>query len=130
MDLWWQIPVVLCAVALTVALVATVVALRQTLRRAERLLTAFEQEVAPTLVALRGLTEEAKAATREARMTAVRLSAMIERAHQVSEGLGTLVMGLWGLTRAGQIMGIAAAIRKGIDVFVQRLATPTGGNHG
>jgi hypothetical protein len=130
MDLWWQIPVVLCAVALTVALVATVVALRQTLRRAERLLTAFEQEVAPTLVALRGLTEEAKAATREARMTAVRLSTMIERAHQVSEGLGTLVMGLWGLTRAGQIMGIAAAIRKGIDVFVQRLATPTGGNHG
>jgi hypothetical protein len=28
---------------------------------------------------------------------------------------------LSGLTRAGQIVGVAAGLKKGIDVFVQRL---------
>jgi uncharacterized protein YoxC len=129
-NLWWQVPLVLCAVALTVALVAAIVALRQTLRRTERLLAALEREVGPTLGELRELTQEAQAATHEARISVMRLSAMIERAHQATESLGALMMGLWGLTRAGQIVGIAAAIRKGIDVFVQRLATPSGGHHG
>jgi uncharacterized protein YoxC len=129
MNLWWQVPLVLCALALTLALVAAILALRQALQRTARLLAALEQELEPTLGDLRGLTQEAKAATHEVRISVIRLSAVIERAHQVTEGLGGLVTGLWGLTRAGQIVGIAAGIRKGIDVFVQRLATPRGGKH-
>ena len=46
MNLWWQVPLVLCALALSVALVAAILALRQTLQRAERLLAALEQELA------------------------------------------------------------------------------------
>ena len=60
----------------------------------------------------------------------MRVSAIVDQVGQVTEGLGALVLGLRGLTRAGQIVGIAVGIRKGIDVFVQRLAASKGGKHG
>ncbi len=129
MSLWWQIPLVVCALALTAALVAAILALRQTLQRTEQLLATLEQELRPTLEDLRGLTQEAQAGAREARTGIVRISAIVDHVREMTEGVGTLVAGLRGLTRAGQIIGVAAGIRKGIDVFMERLLTPRGGRH-
>jgi hypothetical protein len=39
----------------------------------------------------------------------------------VADGLGRVVAGLSGLARVGQIVGLAAGLRRGVDVFVQRL---------
>jgi Bacterial protein of unknown function (DUF948) len=130
MSLWWQVPLVLSAVALSVALVAAILALRQTLQRAERLFATIERELGPTLEGVRGLTQEAQAATRETRNGVMRVSAIVEHVGHVTASVGALVIGLGGLTRAGQIVGVAAGIRKGIDVFIQRWATPKGGKHG
>jgi hypothetical protein len=130
MGLWWQIPLLLCALALTAALVAALLALRRTLQRTEELLAALGQEVPPALQDLRHLTQEAQGVAREARGGINRVGAMVERASQVAEGVGALVAGLRGLTRAGQIIGIAAGLRKGLEVFIDRVRTPHGGKHG
>lgn len=130
MSLWWQIPLVLCAVALAGALVAAILALRQTLHRTEQLLATLEQEVRPTLEDVRRLTQEAEAVAREARRGVMRVSAIVDHVSRVTEGVGALVLGLRGLTHVGQVIGLAAAIRTGIDVFIQRLMAPRGGKRG
>jgi hypothetical protein len=130
MGLWWQVPLLLCVVALTAALVAAILALRRTLERTEELLAALGREIPPALEDLRRLTREAQGVASEARRGIGRLGAMVDRASQVAEGVGALVAGLRGLTRAGQIIGIAAGLRKGIEVFIDRVRTPHGGGHG
>ena len=53
-----------------------------------------------------------------------------EQVQTVAEGLGRVVMGLAGLTRAGQVIGLAAGLRRGVDVFVQRLRRGQGDDDG
>lgn len=131
MSPWWQIPLVLCAIALTIVLVAAILALRRTLERLEQVLAVVEQKLGPTLEDVRGLTQEAKAITHDARTSLSRLSAMIDHVSQVTESVGTFVVGLRGLTRVGQLVGIALGVRKGVDVFVERLRAPhKGERHG
>jgi hypothetical protein len=40
------------------------------------------------------------------------------------------VSGLAGLTRAGQLVGMAVGLKRGFDVFVQRLSKEQGDHHG
>ena len=93
MSPWWQIPLILCAIALTVALVAAVMALRRTLQRLEQVLAVLEAKLGPTLEDIRGLTQEAQAVTSDTRNTVARLSAMIEHASHVTESVGAFVVG-------------------------------------
>jgi uncharacterized protein YoxC len=130
MSLWWQVPLVLCAIALSVALVAAVLTLRQTLQQAGRLLARLDRELGPTLADTRGLNQEAQATTHEARYGATRITAIIDHVGQVTESVGAVALGLRGFTRAGQIIGLASAARKGLEVFIQRLTMPRGGKHG
>ena len=127
---WWQALLILCAVGLTIALVAAILALRQTLQRTGQLLATIERELRPTLEDLRRLTQEAQGATHDARTGVKRVVAIAEHVSQVTEGVGALVVGLRGLTYAGQIVGIAAGLRKGAEVFVRRLVGSHGGKHG
>jgi len=127
MSLWWQIPLILCAIALTVALVAAVISLRRMLQRLEQVLAVLEVKLGPTLEDVRGLTQEAQAVTREARNSVARLSAMIEHVNQVTESVGAFVVGLRGLTQVGQLVGMAMGVKKGVNVFVQRLQRPRRG---
>lgn len=131
MPLWWQIPLILCAIALTLALVAAVMALRRTLLRLEQVLAVLEVKLGPTLEDVRGLTQEAQAVTRDARSSVARLSAMIDHVNQLTESVGTFVIGLRGLTQVGQLVGIAIGVKRGINVFVRRLGGPRKGDrHG
>ncbi len=124
---WWQIPLVICAIALTGALVAAVMALRRTLQRLEQVLAVLEVKLGPTLEDVRGLTQEAQAVTHDARSSVARLSAMIEHINQVTESVGAFVIGLRGLTQVGQLVGIALGVKKGVNVFVRRLKGPRRG---
>jgi uncharacterized protein YoxC len=121
MPSWWLIPLIVCAVALTIALVAAVMALRRTLQRLEQVLAVLEVKLGPTLEDVRGLTQEAQAVTRDARNSVARLSTVIEHISQVTASVGAFMMGVRGITQVGQLVGMAVAVKRGVNVFVQRL---------
>jgi hypothetical protein len=111
----------LAAFALLVALVAAVWALRGVAQRAEAVLAIVEQELRPLIGQALALTEDVRGLTREAGRELERVGAVTDRVEDVATGLGRIVMTLGSLTRAGQIVGVAAGLKKGIDVFVHRL---------
>jgi len=111
----------LAAFALLVALVAAVWALRGVAQRAEAVLAIVEQELRPLVGQALALTEDVRGLTREAGRELERLGAVTDRVEDVATGVGRVVMTLGSLTRAGQIVGVAAGLKKGIDVFVHRL---------
>lgn len=130
MQSWAQIVLVACAVALTGALVAAILALWRTLRRTDGVLEIVEQELRPLIGQANGLTQELRDLVREARREVERVGEVTERVHAVAESLGRVAVGLAGLTRAGQIIGMAAGLRRGVDVFVQRLRRGQGEDDG
>jgi uncharacterized protein YoxC len=130
MQPWAQIVLVVCAVAVTGALVAAILALRQTLRRTGAVLEIVEQELRPLIGQVKGLAEEMRDLTRESRREVERVGEVTEQVQTVAEGLGRVVMGLAGLTRAGQVIGLAAGLRRGVDVFVKRLRRGQGDDDG
>jgi uncharacterized protein YoxC len=130
MQPWAQLVLVACAVALTGALVAAILALRRTLQRADAVLEIVEQELRPMVGQVNGLTQEMRDLTREARREVERVGDMTERVQLAADGLGRLAGGLAGFTRAGQIIGLAAGLRRGVDVFVQRWRREQGDGDG
>ena len=121
MPFWVQMLLSLAAFALLVALVAAVWALRGVAQRAEAVLAIVEQELRPLIGQGLALTEDVRGLTREAGRELERVVAVTDRVEDVATGLGRIVMTLGSLTRAGQIVGVAAGLKKGIDVFVHRL---------
>ena len=121
MPFWVQMLLSLAAFALLVALVAAVWALRGVAQRAEAVLAIVEQELRPLIGQGLALTEDVRGLTREAGRELERVVAVTDRVEDVAAGLGRIVMTLGSLTRAGQIVGVAAGLKKGIDVFVHRL---------
>jgi uncharacterized protein YoxC len=130
MQPWAQLVLVACAVALTGALVAAILALRRTLRRADAVLEIVEQELRPMVGQVNGLTQEMRDLTREARREVERVGDMTERVQLAADGLSRLAGGLAGFTRAGQLIGLAAGLRRGVDVFVQRWRREQGDGDG
>ncbi len=121
MPFWVQMLLSLAAFALLLALVAAVWALRGVAQRAEAVLVIVEQELRPLIGQALALTEDVRGLTREAGRELERLGAVTDRVEDVATGLGRIIMTLGSLTRAGQIVGVAAGLKKGIDVFVHRL---------
>ena len=130
MQPWAQIVLIACAVALTGAVVSAILALRRTLSRTEAVLEIVEQELRPLVGQVNGLTEEMRDLTRETRREVERVGEVTERVQTVADGIGRVVVGLAGLSRAGQIVGLAAGLRRGVDVFVQRLRRDQGDGDG
>ena len=129
MLLWAQALLTVAALALMLALVAAVLALRRVAQRAESVLTIVEQELRPLVGQAHALTEDVRALTREAHRGLERVGAVTERVNEIAEGLARFVAVVGGLTRAGQLVGVAAGLKKGIEVFVQRLRKERGDNH-
>jgi len=127
---WVIVVLVGCAVVLTIALVPTILALRRTLRRAEIVLTIAEQELRPLIGQAHALTEDVRLLTREASQEIERVGEVTERVNAAADGIIRMATGLAGLTKAGQLIGIAAGLKRGFDVFVQRLSKEQGDHHG
>src|SRR5919108_3930867 len=117
MQPWVQAVLLVCAVALTAALVAAILALRRALSRTDAVLTIVEQELRPLIGQAHGLTEDIRELTRESRREVERIGEVTEHVARATDGVGRMVVGLAGLTRAGQIVGLAAGLRRGVDVF-------------
>jgi len=120
MPLWVQLLLSLAAFALLLALVAAVWALRGVAQRAEAVLTIVEQELRPLIGQALALTEDVRTLTREASQELERVGAVTDRVDDIATGLSRFVGTLGSLTRAGQIVGVAAGLKKGLDVFVHR----------
>jgi len=125
---WAQAVLVVCVVAVTVALVPALVALRRASERAERVLALAEQELRPLATEVHGLVQEIRALSGEARDGVARVSALTERMDDLSGGLGRVLAAVAGLTRAGQLVGVAAGLKTGLDVFLHRLRKQQGAN--
>ena len=131
MQPWVQAVLVVCAVTLTAAVVAAILAVRGALRRADAVLTIVEQELRPLVGQVHGLTDEVRDLTRETRREVARIGEVTEHVESAAAGMSRVVIALGGLARAGQIVGLAAGLRKGVDVFVSRLRRDEGDNsHG
>jgi hypothetical protein len=129
MQLWAQIVVVVCVVVVTVALVPALLALRRTAERSENLLALAERELGPLAPQIQALIDDLRGTTGEARRELERLGTLTERARDVSDGLGRVLSAVSGLARAGQLVGVAAGIKTGLDVFLHRLRKDQGENH-
>jgi hypothetical protein len=119
-----------CAIALTLALVVAIVAVARAVRRAERLLAVVERQVdrdlPPILKSLRELTDELRLLSRGAASELDRIVQITGRVQDVTESAARLLTALSALTRAGQLVGIAAGIKTGVDVFLHRLRKQRG----
>ncbi len=130
MQPWAQAVLVACAVALTAAVVPAILALRRMAKRAETVLGIVEQELRPLIGQAHALTEDVRVLTREASQEVERVREVTERMNAVAEGVSRVVTGLSGLARAGQLVGVAAGLKRGLDVFVSRFSKEQGDHHG
>ena len=127
----WTQPVLLaCAVVVAAALVALLLALRRTAQRADAVLRIVEEEMRPLIGQTHALADEVRTLTRAASLEVKRVGEVTERVNNVAEGVERMVSALAGLTRAGQVIGMVAALKKGVDVFVQRMSKHQGETHG
>jgi hypothetical protein len=118
---WAQALLVACAAVLTGALVAALLAARRAAARAERVLSIVEQELRPLIARAHALADEGQGLTRQAALEVKRAGEALERVNALADGVGRIVAGLLSLTRVGQVIGIAAGLRRGVRVFAHRL---------
>lgn len=129
MHLSIQLLLLACAVAVAAGLVLASLALRRAALRAEGVLAILEQELRPLVGQVLALLADLRTLSREAHADLERVGRVTERVDDLAAGLSRLVSVLGGLTRAGQIVGVAAGLKKGLDVFVHRLRKEQGDNH-
>jgi hypothetical protein len=118
-----QSVLVICVVAATGVLVATLLAIRKTALRADTVLGIVEQELRPTLGELRSLTAELRQLSRATTEEMARVSGVVQQVEDVLAKAGRLLGVVGSFTRVGQYAGVAAGLKKGVDVFVRRLKT-------
>ena len=131
----WIYPVLaLCAVVITMVLVPAILTLQRAGRRAERVLALvereIEREVPPLVTSLRELTGELQLLSHGARGELDRVAQITERLLELGNAGARLLTALSGLARVGQLVGIAAGVKTGVDVFFHRLRNDRGDGHG
>lgn len=124
-----QAVIALAFVGLVVALIVTCVAVRRAAQRAENVLGILETELRPLVADTHALLADVRSLTRQANREMERVGVVTEHVEVVAEGLGRVVGALSGFTRVGQVLGVALGLKKGVDVFLHRLAKGQGDHH-
>src|SRR5262245_6837557 len=130
MQPWAQAVIVLCVVAVTIALVPALLALRRVTERGERVLAVLERDLVPLTERFKELVDEFRSLSHDARTELARVAMLADRAEDVASNVRRVLNALAGLTRAGQLVGVAAGIKTGLDVFLHRFRKQEGDNHG
>jgi uncharacterized protein YoxC len=110
-----------CVVALTIVLISTLLALRKTAVRAESVLAQVEREIRPMVSEIEGLTAQLQKLSRNANDNLERIGVVVERVEDISLQVARVVGVVGGLTRIGQYAGMAAGVKRGVEVFLHRL---------
>lgn len=110
-----------CIVALTAVLISTLLAFRTTARRADSVLAILEREIRPLITELESLTAELQKLSRKANDNLERIGAVVDRVEDISLTAARVVGAVGGLTRIGQYAGVAVGVKRGVEVFLNRL---------
>ncbi|HTG11080.1 MAG TPA: DUF948 domain-containing protein [Candidatus Eisenbacteria bacterium] len=110
-----------CVVALTLVLISTLLSLRKTALRAESVLAQVEREIRPMASELESLTGELQKLSRNANDNLQRIGGIVDRVEDISVQAARVVGAVGGLTRIGQYAGLAAGVKRGVEVFLHRL---------
>jgi uncharacterized protein YoxC len=110
-----------CIVALTLVLISTLLSLRKTALRAESVLAQVEREIRPMASELENLTGEMQKLSRNANDNLQRIGGIVDRVEDISVQVARVVGAVGGLTRIGQYAGMAAGVKRGVEVFLHRL---------
>jgi uncharacterized protein YoxC len=110
-----------CVVALTLVLMSTLLSLRKTALRAESVLAQVEREIRPMASELENLTGELQKLSRNANDNLQRIGGIVDRVEDISVQAARVVGAVGGLTRIGQYAGMAAGVKRGVEVFLHRL---------
>ena len=110
-----------CVVALTIVLITTLLSIKKTAARAESVLAQVEREVRPMASELENLTGELQKLSRNANDNLQRIGGIVDRVEDISVQAARVVGAVGGLTRIGQYAGMAAGVKRGVEVFLHRL---------
>ncbi|MGH7299263.1 MAG: DUF948 domain-containing protein [Candidatus Rokuibacteriota bacterium] len=113
--------IVACVVALTIVLVSTLLALKKTALRAESVLAQVEREIRPMASEIESLTGDLQKLSRNANDNLQRIGSVVDRVEDISVQVGRVAGAVGGLTRIGQYAGMAAGVKRGVEVFLHRL---------
>lgn len=111
----------LAFVALVAALIVVLLQLMRTARAAEQTLAAVEREVRPLADHVQSLLQEHRELAHQATRDLQRVEGVVVSAQEVVSRLSRAAGLLGGLGTVGQVLGIAQGLRRGADVFFQRL---------
>jgi uncharacterized protein YoxC len=110
-----------CVVALTIVLMSTLLSIKKTALRAESVLAQVEREIRPMASELETLTGELQKLSRNANDNLQRIGWIVDRVEDISVQAARVVGAVGGLTRIGQYAGMAAGVKRGVEVFLHRL---------
>ena len=110
-----------CVVALTIVLMSTLLSIKKTALRAESVLAQVEREIRPMASELESLTGELQKLSRNANDNLQRIGGIVDRVEDISVQAARVVGAVAGLTRIGQYAGMAAGVKRGVEVFLHRL---------
>lgn len=130
MPVWLALVLAGCTIVISIAIVLVLLSVRRALERTGNILAIVERELGPLTSEVLRLTEDARALTQETTRELKRAGDVVERVHEAVDGVARVANALASLTRAGQLVGLATALRRGINVFVQRMRKEGGNHHG
>lgn len=110
-----------CVVALTIVLISSLLSVKKTALRAESVLAQVEREIRPMASELETLTGELQKLSRHANDNLQRIGGIVDRVEDISVQAARVVGAVGGLTRIGQYAGVAAGVKRGVEVFLHRL---------
>ncbi|HYR70040.1 MAG TPA: DUF948 domain-containing protein [Candidatus Acidoferrum sp.] len=110
-----------CVVALTIVLMSTLLSIKKTALRAESVLAQVEREIRPMASELENLTGELQKLSRNANDNLQRIGGIVDRVEDISVQAARVAGAVAGLTRIGQYAGMAAGVKRGVEVFLHRL---------
>jgi uncharacterized protein YoxC len=110
-----------CVVALTIVLISTLLSIKKTALRAEGVLAQVEREIRPMASELESLTGELQKLSRNANDNLQHIGGIVDRVEDISVQAARVIGAVGGLTRIGQYAGLAAGVKRGVEVFLHRL---------
>ena len=118
-----QTVLAICAVVLTVALVATLATFRRAASRAEIVLQLVEREIRPLASQVEALAADVRALSQTANRELERVSGVVRRVEDISLKIARVVGVANSLASFRGITGVSSGLRTALSVFVSRLRT-------
>ncbi len=111
----------LAFLALVLGTIPVLVQLMRTARTAEHTLAAVEREVRPVASQIEMLLQEQRNLAQQATRDLRQVEGVVAMAQEILARLGKLTSLLGSVGTVGKVVGLAQGLRKGVDVFIDRL---------